>query len=245
MASHRSRSFGSVAELYDRYRPAPPDELAAQLGPLEGRDVLEIAAGTGLVTRFLFGRGARMTVVEPDDQMRAVLERRSPEVKSIRASAEVLPFDDASFDEVVVSSAWHWFAQPVATIEIARVLRDGGRLAVLTNSFNEGHEWFAKLAQLRRPTRRPELARGDRLGAAIFEGPFAEESTFAVEWTWARTNEQVVQLFYTYSGVITRPAEERQHVEQVLRAELARIAPDGSLDVPMVLGGVVAKRLAR
>jgi SAM-dependent methyltransferase len=245
MPSHRSRSFGSVAELYDRYRPAPPAQLAAELGPLEGRDVLEIGAGTGLVTRFLLGLGARVTAVEPDDQMRAVLERRSPQATAIRATAEELPLDDASFDEVVVSSAWHWFTQPEATVEIARVLRDGGRLVVLTNSFNPGHEWFAKLAELRRPSERPERARRDRGAAGIFAGPFADETRFAVEWTWTRTNEEVVQLFHTYSGVITRPAPERQQLEQVVRDELTRMAPGGSLDVPMVLRGVVARRLER
>jgi SAM-dependent methyltransferase len=234
----RSRSFGSVAELYDRYRPSPPAELAGELGPLEGRDVLEIAAGTGLVTRFLLGLGARVTVAEPDDQMRAVLERRSPEVTSISATAEALPFADASFDEVVVSSAWHWFAQPAATIEIARVLRDAGRLVVLTNSLSPDHESFAQLAKLRRPSESPQSDR-------ILEGPFVNESRFVVEWSWARTHEEVAQLFRTYSGVITRPEPQRLQLEQVVRDELERMAPNGSIDVPMVLSGEVATRLAR
>jgi len=45
--------------------------------------------------------------------------------------------------------------------------------------------------------------------------------------------------------VITRPAPERQQLEQVVRDELTRMAPGGSLDVPMVLRGVVARRLER
>jgi SAM-dependent methyltransferase len=243
--SRRSRSFGSVAELYDRYRPAPPFELAGQIGPLEGRDVLEIGAGTGLVTRFLDGLGARVTAVEPDDQMRAVLERRSPRVTSVRATAESLPLEDASFDEVVVSSAWHWFAQPEATVEIARVLRDAGRLIVLTNTFDDSHEWFANLAALRRPPGGLATSGRERRTTRVLEGPFGAASAFAVRWSWARTNEEVVQLFHTYSGVITRPAPERHELDSLIEAELARVAPSGSLDVPMVLRGELAARLAR
>ena len=56
--------------------------------------------------------GRNVTAVEPDDAMRAVLERRSPDVRALAASAEALPFDDANFDAVLVSSAWHWFEQP-------------------------------------------------------------------------------------------------------------------------------------
>lgn len=245
MPSRRSRSFGSVAELYDRYRPAPPVELAVQIGPLEGADVLEIGAGTGLVIRFLLGLGARVTAVEPDDQMRAVLERRSPRVTSVRATAEALPLEGASFDEVVVSSAWHWFAQPEATNEIARVLRDAGRLIVLTNTFDESHEWFASLAALRRPPGGLGTPRRDRRTTRVLEGPFSDVGEFAVQWSWTRTNEEVVQLFATYSGVITRPAHERHELERVVAAELARVAPSGSLDVPMVLRGETATRLAR
>jgi SAM-dependent methyltransferase len=246
MPTQRSRSFGSVAELYDRYRPSPPAQLADELGPIEGRDVLEIAAGTGLVTRFLLGLGARVSVVEPDDQMRAVLERRSPQVTSISATAEALPFEDATFDEVVVSSAWHWFTQPDASDEIARVLRDAGRLVVLTNTFNEGHEWFAKLAQLRRQS--ADLsgpAHRERVATSLLNGAFGDERHFSVEWTWRRTNEEVVQLFHTYSGVITRPENERRALEQVVRAEVSAMAPSGSINVPMVLRGVVAGRLER
>src|SRR5665213_3327920 len=108
MTAHRANSFGSVAEQYDAFRPAPPSALADTIGSLQGLDVLEIAGGTGLVTRFLLSLGATMTVVEPDDEMRAVLVRKSPGVNAQGGVAESLSFDDASFDLVVTSSAWHW-----------------------------------------------------------------------------------------------------------------------------------------
>ncbi|MDE3065692.1 MAG: class I SAM-dependent methyltransferase, partial [Acidobacteriota bacterium] len=135
----RARSFGSVAELYDRYRPSPPEEAAALLGPLAGRDVVEVAAGTGIVTRFLLSLGASVTAVEPDDQMRAVLARRTPGVRAVAGTAEDLPLPDSCADVVVTSSAWHWFAQPAASEEFARVLRDAGRLLILGNGLVRRH----------------------------------------------------------------------------------------------------------
>jgi ubiquinone/menaquinone biosynthesis C-methylase UbiE len=75
--------------------------------------------------------GANVTVVEPDDDMRAVLERRSPGVHSLSGRAEHLPVFDESFDAVLISSAWHWFEQPESTIEMARVLRQRQNLRVV------------------------------------------------------------------------------------------------------------------
>ena len=115
----RGLSFGTVAEQYDALRPSPPPEAAEVLGDVRGLDVLEVAAGTGLWTRFLLELGARVTIVEPDDDMRAVLLGQSPQVTAWRASAEALPFTDATFDAVLVGSAWHWFEQPAATNEMA------------------------------------------------------------------------------------------------------------------------------
>lgn len=245
MPDGRALSFGSVAELYDRFRPSPPPELAVALGPLEGHRVLEIAAGTGIVTRFLLARGARMTVVEPDDDMRAVLERQCPHVTSRKASAEALPFDDALFDLVVTSSAWHWFRQPDARDEIARVLCDGGRLMVLVNGFDRSHEWLEDLAALRGPGSESWSARRAHEAADDLDESFAEVEMVSIDWTWRRSPEQLMERFGTFSAMITRPAKEREQVEEVLRAELDRLAPDGVLEVPMALRGVSARRRAR
>ena len=122
----RGLRFGTVAEEYDLFRPAPPREVESLFGDLHGSAVLEVGAGTGKWTRLLIELGADVTVVEPDDDMRAVLIRRSPDVHTLKGIAEALPVGDASFDAVLVSSAWHWFELPAATNEMARVLRDGG-----------------------------------------------------------------------------------------------------------------------
>jgi SAM-dependent methyltransferase len=245
VSTDRARSFGSVAELYDTYRPGPPPALADVIGRLDGLDVLDIAAGTGIVTRFLVSLGATLSAVEPDDDMRAVLERRSPTVRVLRGVAESLPFPDESFDVVVTSSAWHWFSQPAAVNEIARVLRDGGRLFVLSNGFDRDDQWLEDLAALREPGDQSWSANRAYEAIEDLDSRFGDVGTIGIDWTWPRTHEELVQLFRTYSGMITRSQEEQRDVELLVRGELDRRWPEGRLSVPMTLRGVRATRAAR
>ena len=68
-----SRSFGEVADEYNRLRSGPSAEALDWLIPEGASDVLEIGAGTGILTRLLADRVAHLTAVEPDERMRAVL----------------------------------------------------------------------------------------------------------------------------------------------------------------------------
>lgn len=84
----RRLSFGSVAENYDRYRPAPPPQALDWLIPDGADAILDLAAGTGLVTRGLAGRARRVVAVEPDERMRAVLAARCPEAEVLAGRGE-------------------------------------------------------------------------------------------------------------------------------------------------------------
>ena len=241
----RGLRFGSVAEQYDLFRPSPPPEVSTILGDLHGQKVLEVGAGTGKWTRFLLELGADVTVVEPDDDMRAVLVRRSPEVHAIKGAAEELPVDDAAFDAVLVSSAWHWFEQPAATNEMARVLRDNGHLFILWNGFSGEEPWVVRLLALREgPDDTGKRPRG--WNATFGEGSeFVVESDVELHWMWARTIDEVVSSFGTYSGAIIRSDEERQEMEREVRLQLEAIAVNGVVDLPMTVRGTIARRLAR
>jgi SAM-dependent methyltransferase len=215
------------------------------LGELRGAKVLEVGAGTGKWTRFLLELGADVTIVEPDDDMRAVLVRRSPEVHAIKGAAEALPVDDETFDVVLVSSAWHWFEQPAATNEVARVLRDNGQLLILWNGFSGEVPWVESLLALReRPDDERKRPRG--WGATFGDGSeFVVESDVELHWMWSRTIDQVVSVFGTYSGTIIRTDEERQDVEREVRRRLEAFAVDGVVEVPMTVRGTIARRQAR
>ena len=86
-----SRSFGAVADEYDRLRPGPSDEALDWLLPEGASDVLEIGAGTGLLTRLLRRRVAHVTAIEPDDRMRAVLASRDVVWRSWKATPRSSP----------------------------------------------------------------------------------------------------------------------------------------------------------
>ncbi|MFZ0049271.1 MAG: class I SAM-dependent methyltransferase [Streptosporangiaceae bacterium] len=144
MASHaeRSMSFGAVAGDYDRLRPGPPPEAIDWLLPAHPDVVVDLAAGTGLLTRALAGKARQIIAIEPDARMRSVLERHTHGVRVLAGRGEAIPLPDASADAVLVSSAWHWFNSDLATAEVARILRDGGRLGVIWTGRSRGIEWL-------------------------------------------------------------------------------------------------------
>jgi SAM-dependent methyltransferase len=129
-------TFGRVAEAYARTRPPYATEivdfLARQLALDGSATVLDLAAGTGKLTRPLRERFAHVTAVEPDDAMRAFIDG-----DALAGRAEDIPLPDGAVDAVFVSEAFHWFDYERALVEIRRVLRPGGGLAVLQRDWGE------------------------------------------------------------------------------------------------------------
>jgi ubiquinone/menaquinone biosynthesis C-methylase UbiE len=136
---------------------------------------VDLAAGTGLFTRTLLDRVPQITSVEPDGRMRAVLAERTGGVCVLDGRGEAIPLPDSSVDAVFVSTAWHWFDPALAIPEIARVLRDGGRLGVIWTSRDRADDWVAELDLLRLSGC---AGGGPRLGGwrAAHRGPGAGEA---------------------------------------------------------------------
>jgi SAM-dependent methyltransferase len=107
--------------------------LVDRLGLRPGRVVVDVAAGTGKLTRLLVPSGARVVAVEPIAEMREQLRRAVPGVEALEGTAEALPLGDSSADAITVAAAFHWFRRDEALAEFARVLRPGGRLAIVYN----------------------------------------------------------------------------------------------------------------
>ena len=114
--------------------------------------MLDLAAGTGKLTHLLVGTGARVVAVEPSAGMLGELGRAAP-VPAVAGVAERLPFADATFDVVACGQAFHWFDGPRALAEAHRVLRPGGRLALLWNVRDRSVDWVVRLAELTEPYR--------------------------------------------------------------------------------------------
>jgi SAM-dependent methyltransferase len=113
--------------------------MATRLRLDAGSTVLDLAAGTGKLTRELVPRFASVIAVEPLDRMRAVLAQVVPEARALAGTAEAIPVEDASVDAVVVAEAIHWFDAETAVAEMARVLRPGRGVAVLYNRSDRAH----------------------------------------------------------------------------------------------------------
>src|SRR5918997_3642926 len=120
-------------EDYERGRPGYPDQVADLAGLPSSATVLDLAAGTGKLTRLLVSRFARVVAVEPDPGMRRLLARRCPESDAMAGTAEQIPLATDSVDAVFVAQAFHWFDNEAALTEIARVLRPHGALVVMWN----------------------------------------------------------------------------------------------------------------
>src|SRR5581483_4114059 len=118
-----ARGFGSAADAYERGRPDYPaaaiDFLVDRLELGPGRVVLDLAAGTGKLTRLLVPTGADVIAVEPIEEMRAKIEG----ARTLEGTAEAIPLPDSSFAAVTVAQAFHWCRAEEAVRDIRRVLR--------------------------------------------------------------------------------------------------------------------------
>lgn len=227
-----------MAGDYDRLRPSPPPEALDWLVPAGCAVAVELGAGTGLFTRALERRAGQVIAVEPDDRMRAVLAARSPGVRAVAGRGEEIPVPDASADGVFVSSAWHWLDHDVAVPEIARVLRDGGRLGVTWTSRDRRADWVAGLDAFRRPRGSGpsgDATRRRRREVTLPPGaPFGNLESASFTFTRTMTADDVAAWLGTDSGLITAPDEERAATIARARAALAPLADaNGRIEVPM------------
>jgi ubiquinone/menaquinone biosynthesis C-methylase UbiE len=166
MGIHRAAAegFAAAADVYERARPGYPDEavawLAERLGIGPGRDVLDLAAGTGKLTRSLVPFGARVIAVEPVAEMRAQLVEAVPDTLAREGTAEAIPLPDGSVDAVTCAQAFHWFRHEDALAEIHRVLRArGASLALVWNSRDDSDALQARISEILAPHRGGVAAR--------------------------------------------------------------------------------------
>jgi ubiquinone/menaquinone biosynthesis C-methylase UbiE len=155
-----AEQFAAVAGEYERgrpdYPPAVPGALAAELALAPGARVLDLGAGTGKLSRALAAHGGLDVVaLEPQPQLREILIGHLGPQRVIDGTAEAIPLADASVDAVTVADAFHWFDRGPALAEIARVLRPGGGLALVSTAPDWGQEPWADALGLLISERRP------------------------------------------------------------------------------------------
>jgi SAM-dependent methyltransferase len=234
----RATSFGSVADSYDRVRPGPPREALDWLLPADCTVAVELGAGTGLFTRALERRVQQVVAIEPDARMRGVLASRSPRTQVLAARAETIPLPDGFADAVLVSTAWHWFDHDRAVPEIARVLKDGGRLGVLWTSRDRAETWVAQLEVIGPGARTPEDVR-ERLHRQHTvtlpeQAEFGSLETASFGFTRRMSVADALDWLATSSRVIVAdPAEREAGLARSRAALLARAGDGGMVEMPV------------
>lgn len=128
--------FNRMAEAYAARPPYPPallDRLHTLALPA-GR-VADIGAGIGHTAIPLSQRGCDVTAIEPAVAMLERLEAQARQqglsIRALHATAEAVPAADRSFDLVVIADALHFLDRERAGIEVGRLLRAGGALAIV------------------------------------------------------------------------------------------------------------------
>lgn len=130
-------SFDAVpAGAYDRFMGRYSVQLAPQLadfaGVHDGQRVLDVGCGPGALTAELVERlsASEVCAIDPSSSFVEAVRERHPGVDIRRASAEDIPFADATFDTSLAQLVVHFMADPVAGLtEMARVTRMGGTVA--------------------------------------------------------------------------------------------------------------------
>jgi SAM-dependent methyltransferase len=204
-------SFGNVAATYHRVRPPYSQPLLDHAQELLALDadahVLDLAAGTGRLTRELAQRFGYVVAVEPNDAMRALIVDGD-----VRAgAAEAIPLEDASVDAVFVGEAFHWFDAPRAIAEIARVLRPRGGLALIWT-----HWWETQpplpdgaLDLLRGPWERFASQRNPPWDGFFASSPFEPLRYELFEEAIAIGPADLLELYSTTSSLAALEPEER------------------------------------
>jgi ubiquinone/menaquinone biosynthesis C-methylase UbiE len=233
-------AFSGAAPEYERGRPAYPleaiDALARELELGPDATVVDLAAGTGKLTRDLVGRFERVIGIEPLAEMRDQLARGAPGAEAIEGTAEAIPLADGTVDAVLVAQAFHWFDGRRALDEIARVLSSRGGLGLLWNTTPwELREtpWFALLDDLLE-RRRVDLATLRRHASGQWRRAFEGESRFEPlsETTFENprrmSRDEFLDGFASRSYVAVLTAGDRAQVLEGVAALLER--PDAPVD---------------
>ena len=232
-------SFDSVADVYERARPQyAPDALAWIAGELPLRRVLDLAAGTGKLTRQLAALGADVVAVEPGEDMRRVFAEALAGIELHAGSAEAIPLPDGSVDAVTVGQAFHWFRTADALAEIHRVLRPGGGFALLWNADDREDALMAALDAVVEPLRTTHHRRQGQLDEILASPLYRGHEQRDFRHVQELDAEVAVERVSSVSAVAAATSARR---ERALR-EVRKLVGAGTVCFPMVTTVVLAHR---
>lgn len=213
--------FGGSADVYESARPGYPSaaiEWLARTVPLgAGVTVVDLAAGTGKLSRPLAATGARVIAIEPLEAMRRAI---GAEIEAREGMAEAIPLADGSADAIAVGQAFHWFDGDAALAEIHRVLRPNGTLALLWNARRMEDPIHVSIERLIRPHCEYVPRHGTRAWRDAFDGTelFGPLQEVQFEHEQLLDADQLTARVASTSAIAALPADEREAVCERVRA---------------------------
>jgi SAM-dependent methyltransferase len=225
-----ARTFDRSAPLYERGRPDYPDVAirfaASRFGLGRGSILVDLAAGTGKLTRALLATGSTIVAVEPMPGMRRVFRRVVPGVPVVDGRAEAIPLPTGFADAVFVGQAFHWFRGRHALREIARVLRPGGVLVLVWNTRDDRVRWSRSLTEIIRdaggPRQKPYRSEGDwRRSFRGVTSPFTALRWKTFSHTQTATPSTFIARVLSVSHVAVQSPAVRRRIAREVREVLA------------------------
>lgn len=219
------------------YPPAVIDAILRHRPGADPVRAVDLGAGTGKLSWALAAQGVDVTAVDPSEAMlesalragasvpragasaldageqaplaeaSAAGRAASPSIRTRLASAEDTGLPEGSADLVTAAQAWHWFDAQAASAEAARLLAEGGMLALVWNMLDVTIPWVHRLSRImhagdiHREDFAPEVA-----------APFALRERLVHSWEDPMPTHDVIDLARTRSYVITATPERRAKV---------------------------------
>lgn len=210
----RAESFGSVADEYDRHRPRYPQALIERLVTTPGLGVLDVGAGTGILSAQLVNAGANVLAVEPDEQMAARCLAKGISVE--RSTFEQWQPRDRTFDLVTFGQSFHWVDPEVALPKLASLVTAGGRLALMWNrimasdSTRRGLERISAEYGVTTPASTSANNAEAALQALLRRAEFTVERVEVHEELHYSTEDWLSLVFTHSNHVVLEPATKRE-----------------------------------
>lgn len=229
-------NFGAVVDEYDAARPDYPPELFAALGPLGGRRVLDVGAGTGIASRGLRARGAEVVAVDTSREMLARACAREPGLDAVVADGGALPLRNSTMDLICFAQSWHWMPEDRRIREVARVLRPGGLWAAWwSHARADGTRWFERQSEILEAAC-PGVYRTQRdtdWGAEFASTRFFEPARqVVVHWSRRVSVSTWLTELRSHSYIAALDATSREAVLDDVAGALWVDIGDGPFDVP-------------
>lgn len=246
----KATAFEGAAGVYEHSRPGYPAEAVSfltrtlALGP--GQWVVDLAAGTGKLTRDLVSTGAKVIAAEPVAAMRQTLAataiattvaateagpRGTPPLSVVAAIAQALPVGDGLLDAITVAQGFHWFDTAEAVGEMHRAIRPGGGLGLIWNHRDNSDPLQQALTDFMEPWRgdTPSYDSGRWRQALVPGRLFGAAQEFRFPWRQPVDVEGVADRVASVSFIADLPDEHRARLLGDVKAVASEIGPPLSL----------------